>query len=312
MNVIYFRHSAQILAILGITLVIAACDWRSPASGSESSSDSTTAKAFCTAEFSDSVKINDAVAYQNIIADFPAEDDSSRVAQAALEWLCNEVRGRCFPDYIGEKIDSAFTVGNENTTFAENVVDTYGRKGLQRMAADLKEFADEGFEGFMANNLTIELVENKPEYITYTLEHDIYTGGAHGAQYHKGLTFRTSDGATFNWALFDKTKRAELIQLLKNGLMAYFNQGAEEPISTDSALFEMLMLYDDPDTPENELEFGLPLPATAPWITSGGFVFIYQEYEIAAYAFGRPEVTLPFNAVAPYLTEAGRKFISFD
>ncbi len=312
MTVNSFRHNTYILAILACALGVSACDWRSPATDSDALEDSIASKAFCTAEFSDSVKINDAIAYQNIRVDFPAEDDSSHVAQAALEWLCCEVRSRCYPDYIGVKIDSAFAVGDEHTTFAENVVDTYGHKGLQRMTADLKEFAEDGFEGFMANDLAIELVENRPEYITYTLEHDVYTGGAHGAQYHKGLTFRTSDGATFNWNLFDSSKRAELIQLLKNGLMAYFNQGAEEPICTDSALFEMLLLFDDPDTQENELEFGLPLPATDPWITSDGIVFIYQEYEIAAYAFGRPMVTLPFSVVAPCLTEAGRKFISFD
>lgn len=301
---------ASALAVLAIATALQSCDWRTPAATGDTAADSAATAAFCTAEFSDSVAINNATAYAEIKADFPAEEDSSLAAQAVLEWLCREVRGRCYPDYVGESVDSAFSLTTNEGTFAENVVNTYGRKGLDNMANDLREMAIDGYEGFMGNYLTIELTENTPDYLTFTLEHDVYTGGAHGGQYHYGQTFSKADGKTFTWAHFAPEKRSELIELIKKGLMAYFNEGAEEPITTDSALFEHLILYDNPDTPENELEYGIPLPLTAPWITRDGVCFIYQEYEIAAYAMGRPTVTLPLSVVAPCLTDEGRKFLS--
>ena len=298
-------------------LFLTSCDWTkkpwaSATDGSEDT-DSISAKQYCTAEFNDSISINEATAYQELRVDFPAEDDSSAVAQAVLAWLCDEVRSRCFPSFEGERIDSAFAVDTDNPeldTFADNVVTTYGRKGLQRLGNELREMANEGYEGFFGNNLAIELAEQTENYLTFTLEHDVYMGGAHGGQYHEGRSFRTSDGKAFTWKHFKTDMKPELIALLKKGLMAYFNEGADEPITTEAALFEMLLLYDDPDTPENELEYGLPLPATDPWLTRDGVVFIYQEYEIAPYAFGRPSVTLPYSAVADFITPEGMTFVN--
>lgn len=305
----------SILALTGLFLI--SCDWTkkpwaSATDGSEDA-DSASAKQYCTAEFYDSISINDAKAYQQLKADFPAEDDSSTVAQAVLAWLCDEVLSRCYPSFEGELIDSTFAVDADSPgldTFADNVVTTYGRKGLKRLGDELREMANEGYEGFFGNNLAIELAEQTDNYLTFTLEHDVYMGGAHGSQYHQGRSFRTTDGKAFTWKHFNAEMKPELIALLKKGLMAYFNEGADEPITSETALLEMLMLYDDPDTPENELEYGLPLPATDPWLTRDGIGFIYQEYEIAAYAFGRPVVTLPYSAVAQFLTPEGMTFIN--
>ena len=157
---------ASALAVLAIATALQSCDWRTPSATGDTAADSAATAAFCTAEFSDSVAINNATAYAEIKADFPAEEDSSVAAQAVLEWLCREVRGRCYPDYVGESVDSAFSLTTNEGTFAENVVNTYGRKGLDNMANDLREMAIDGYEGFMGNYLTIELVENTPDYLT--------------------------------------------------------------------------------------------------------------------------------------------------
>lgn len=303
----YIKHLP--LALLAAAVGLAACEWR-PSGGHVGDADSCRF-AYCTVEYEDSFSNGHAMAYQQLQADFPADDDSSAVAQSVLAWLCCEVRDRCFPNYDNVAIDSAFAVTGEATSFAEDVLATYGRKGLQHMADELNGEAYDGYAGGFGNYLTIDLAEQAPDYLTFELEHDIYTGGAHGSQFHQGQTFRTSDGALFSWKHFDPAKRAELTAQLKKGLMAYFNQYEEEKISTDSALFERLMLWDDPDTPENELEFGLPLPATNPWITRNGIVFIYQEYEVAAYAMGRPTAVVPAKSIIDCLTDEGRQFINF-
>ena len=47
-----------------------------------------------------------------------------------------------------------------------------------------------------------------------------------------------------------------------------------------------------------------------PFFTAGGVVFIYQPYEIAPYAAGPIEVTLPFAMVKGMLNATGQTFIS--
>ena len=57
------------------------------------------------------------------------------------------------------------------------------------------------------------------------------------------------------------------------------------------------------------MEFGLPLPVTDPWLTRDGIVFLYQEYEIACYAMGRPSVILPYEVLLPLLTDEAKALL---
>lgn len=290
-------------------LLMQSCDWLRGNGGGTAADEK---PPYCTVEYADSITLIGATAYQSIHADFPAEEDSSTVSQAVLSWLCDEVRSRCFPDYSGENQPSDLELAPNADTYAEGFVNAYGRWGLERMADDIRDMAENGYEGSYLNSLSIELIEQTEDHLTFLEHYEVYTGGAHGGYMVSGATFRCSDGKRFSWEMFDHEKRAELVELLKKGLMAYFNQEAEEKIYSDSALFDQLILFDDPDTPENELEFGLPLPATDPWITQQGVEFIYQQYEIAAYACGLPNVTLPFEALKDILTPEGRKFVGIE
>lgn len=291
-------------------LLMQSCEWFRGNGGGASSEDE--GPVYCTVEYSDSMTVIGATAYQSIHVDFPAEEDSSTVSQAVLSWLCDEIRTSCYPDYSGENQPSDLELTTSGDTFGEAYVNTYGRWGLDRMAEDIRDMAGNGYEGSFLNHLSIELVEQTEERLTFLEHYEVYTGGAHGGYMVSGATFRRSDGKRFGWEMFDHEKRAELVELMKKGLMAYFNQEAEEKIYTDSALFDHLILFDNPETPDNELEFGLPLPATEPWISNNGVEFIYQQYEIAAYACGMPCVTLPFDALKDILTPEGRKFVGLE
>ena len=300
--------SAILFAVVGTSL--ASCEWFQQKEHSQDEASS--APHFCNVTFEDSASVHDAMIYQKLDVDFPAEEDSSTVSQSVLEWLCEEVRGRCFPNYEGTPIDSTIHVEADAETFAEDIVTTYGRLGLKHMESDLREIAEEGFSNSYNNYLTIELLEDTISYLTMSLGHEIYTGGAHGLFFTEGVTFRKSDGQQFGWKHFDLEKRAELVELLKQGLMSYFSGDGDNTITTDSALYDNLLLFDNPDTPQNELEFGLPLPATQPWITRDGVNFLYQQYEITAYAYGCPWVTLPIDKVKSFLTTDGLLFFSTD
>ena len=296
-----------VLAAAVTALACQSCEWFGTGKGG--AEDSLDAPAYCTVSFVDSVTILDASAYQEMHIDFPAEEDSSLVSQAVLAWLCEQVRDCSYPDFSGEGIDTAFTAELNGDSFAEDYVNFFARKGLERMTDDLREMAKEGYGGSFLNNLTISLAEQTHDYLTFTLGYEVYTGGAHGGYCAEGATFSRRDGSRFSWSCFDPDKRAEMVELLKHGLMGYFSS-SEEQVTTDSALFDFLLLFDDPDTPENELEFGLPLPQADPWLTREGLCFIYQQYEIAPYAAGLPNVTLPVDAVKDYLSEEGRRFLN--
>lgn len=304
------------LAIVAIMLLgLQSCDWikgLTHAEDGSSPSDSVSAPQYCTVEFSDSVGVVNSHAYQSIKVDFPAEEDTSVVAQNVLAWLCEKVRSCCYPDWSGERLRSdsvAQVLETAGETFAEAYVKTYGQKGLKLMEEDIRTMAEEGFEGSYLNDLRIELSEQTDNYLTFITGYEVYTGGAHGGYLADGATFSKADGKRMGWNMFDPSKRAELVAQLKKGLMDYFNDAIEDKITTDSALFEMLILYDDPETPENELEYGIPLPQTEPYVTRKGIAFIYQQYEIAAYACGLPSCVLPVSAVAPCLSAEGKAFL---
>lgn len=299
----------------GLLFGLQSCDWKKALTQAEddtASSDSVSAPQYCTVEFVDSVSIVNSNAYQSIKVDFPAEEDTSVVAQNVLAWLCDEVRRCCYPDWSGERLrnDSvAQVLETAGETFAEAFVKTYGQKGLKLMGEDVRSMAEEGFEGSYLNDLKIELSEQTDSYLTFTSGYEVYTGGAHGGYSSEGATFSKTDGKRMGWNMFDPTKRAELVAQLKKGLMDYFNDATEDKITTDSALFEQLMLWDDPETPENELEYGIPLPKSEPYVTRNGIVFTYQQYEIAAYACGLPSCVLPVSALASCLSAEGKAFL---
>ena len=46
----------------------------------------------------------------------------------------------------------------------------------------------------------------------------------------------------------------------------------------------------------------VPFPVWTPHPTEEGLCFVYQQYEIAAYAMGMPSFIIPYDALRPYLT----------
>ena len=61
------------------------------------------------------------------------------------------------------------------------------------------------------------------------------------------------------------------------------------------------------------LETGIvPLPAWTPYPSEDGLVFTYQQYEIAAYAAGMPNFTIPFTDLLPYLTAEAKALLGLD
>ena len=139
--------------------------------------------------------------------------------------------------------------------------------------------------------------EETDKYVVFQSEDYVYLGGAHGGVVGRGgLTFDKKDGH-----LVEKVVAADSLDaiqpLLRKGLTEYFtgNDMDVTPEELDNILF---------------LETGIiPLPAWTPYPSKDGIVFIYQQYEIASYAAGMPNFTIPYDDIMPYLTPEAKALV---
>ena len=291
---------------LAVGSLLTSCDWFKGKGGSGLTYE------WCTIDYEDSVVAGESTAYQEMHIDFPSNQDIDKADEgtiAALAWIREQVMSCSFPSFEGEKLDTALEFGIDQVErFAEPFVQSCAKQGLDRMYKMLTENEDFNYAFDFMNMLQIELLENNKDYVTLVREYDIYTGGAHGSQLLDGVSFSKEDGTRLGWSLLDLSKKEDLVALLKEGLKEYLSSPSDK-IETDEQLMDHLLLMDDPDTPEDELAAGIPLPSREPYLSRNGLNFIYQEYEVAAYAYGRPDITIPLEKLSGMLSELGKKYL---
>lgn len=219
------------------------------------------------------------------------------VMDQAFSLFDSEGGKRQFPRYEGDINDS------------EALFSYYEQQGTGLIERLSTEFFEERAEGIRSSTTLTDA--EKEEYIAQTpgygfefnlkktyeteriavfdSENYIYLGGAHGGIDGAGpMTFDKKTGMRVR-DFFEPGSVRDMQPLLRQGMLSYFKERMD---ATDTPLEMHLHLKDD----------GLiPLPQWAPMPTEEGLKFIYQQYEVAAYAEGMPEFTLPYGDVAPYL-----------
>ena len=150
-------------------------------------------------------------------------------------------------------------------------------------------FEEDGSEPRSDYEENFTLSEQTDQYVTYTTEGFLYSGGAHEMPWYNGTTFSKIDGSIVGYDLFEDPE--QLIKIIAENIESqYFSKNAEEDF-----FFE----YEDINTlPENE-----------PWIETDSVVFCYQPYEIAAFAAGMPLCKIALSDLKPYLSEKGKMFL---
>ena len=137
-------------------------------------------------------------------------------------------------------------------------------------------------------------------YVVFLSQDYVYLGGAHGGVVGRGgLTFDKKEGALVE-KMLDPACLDAIQPLLRKGLSQYFSDNEMEvaPEELDNILF---------------LETGvIPFPAWTPYPSEEGLVFTYQQYEIAAYAAGMPEFTVPYADILPYLTPEAKALLDLE
>ena len=216
--------------------------------------------------------------------------------------------GRLFPAFEGDTNDSAALLKYDRD------------KALEAIGKLSQEDYDERVESIEENDgLTdaerAEILAGMPgweysfsllktretdRYVVFLSEDYIYLGGAHGGILGRGgLTFNKENGRLVEHFL-DPACLDAIQPLLRKGLTDYFSDTDAEitPEELDNYLF---------------LESGvIPFPAWTPFPSDDGLVFTYQQYEIAAFAAGMPNFTIPYDDLLPYLTPEAKKLTGLE
>ena len=121
------------------------------------------------------------------------------------------------------------------------------------------------------------------KYINLRCTSSSYYGGAHGMYSATMETLRRSDGKVMRWNAWfiDPDKVRPIIEK--------YMRDQNEEVEFDS------------DT--------LPLPSDEPYLTPGVLNFGYQQYEVAAYAYGIPSCEIPVSVLLPYMTTAAKNLV---
>ncbi|MBQ8969603.1 MAG: DUF3298 domain-containing protein [Bacteroidaceae bacterium] len=200
----------------------------------------------------------------------------------------NKLLQTAIVEYISETLGGTYEGDYADT---DSLMAHYASEYMADMREIRSEFLDDVPMEFY-REATVNKVYETDKVVTYVFSTEEYSGGAHGIGSVSGVTFRKSDGRRVG---LDMLRECDLSEEVKEGLMEYFE------VKTDKELEENLMGVDA------DL---IPMPETRPYFMDGGLVFVYQSYEIACYAAGRPSFTIPYEKLRPMLNVTGRRLFS--
>ena len=205
----------------------------------------------------------------SLLIDISLEWPVKGIPPVGMENIRNNLIAFIFgKDMTGTDIQTALA------RYAENETASYQENGLNFREAVLKN-GDKPTEGMFSWSETmeghfLEPYKNMQSYLIYRYE---YTGGAHGMDSEKGMTFWLSDGKLVTEAdLFKRDSRAELSRILSENL----------PKSISREVYDMLFIK----TVEPNGNF---------CIDESGITYIYERYEIGPYVSGIVRISIPWD-----------------
>ena len=209
--------------------------------------------------------------------------------------------------YEGERLFEPYD-GNPDDNAA--VVDYYRRKAIEVMDANAAEdyenrasyimededLSEEQKKDIRADtprweyDFNLEKQYETDRFVVFNSTDYVYLGGAHGGVIGQGSpTFDKKDGHRVE-QFIKGDALVPMQSLLVAGLVDYLSDD-EGSVSAEN-LRDYLFLDDET----------IPFPVWTPHPTEEGLCFVYQQYEIAAYAMGMPSFIIPYDALKPYLT----------
>lgn len=197
--------------------------------------------------------------------------------------------------YLKYYFDNALKVLERDSADDARQRESYMREDDQMAEEEIAEILA-GMPGWEYEFSLAKIADTK-DYVVFQSQDYVYLGGAHGGVTGAGgITFNRKSGRRVTQVI-DPGCAEDIQPMLREGLTDYFAEGGLE-VAADS-LGDYLLT-------EGDL---IPLPAWQPYPTPDGLVFVYQQYEIAAYAIGMPAFTVPYDKIAAYLTPEAKKIL---
>lgn len=225
----------------------------------------------------DSIVVNDEVGHIALTIEHPT-DTLSPLSQTIMEYASETLGGTYEGEYTSPKALIAFYHAN-----------TY--KDMKKEYDDLNDVRDSEVKFEYSDNFNKMAETDK--YITFTHTNENYMGGAHGMHTFFGITIRKSDCRRMGWEILRNQYNENLQKEMRQGLKEYFDVNSDE---------ELKQLFF-----KEEYAYNLPMPQCPPLFTEKGIMFVYNPYEIAPYAAGKPTFTIPYAKLKEFTTVTAQK-----
>lgn len=179
-------------------------------------------------------------------------------------------------------------IGYEGTAHFANPKELFNA-AIDQSSADNEDEAFEQEEEFT------KIFENENCVTLQCSGYVYYEGAAHPMSWIKAITIRKSDGHRFqNDELISSWESVRPMAIA--GLMQYFE------VSSSAELEEELFL-------DGPMSVNLGVPQMGLYLTEKGLSGMYQQYEIAAYACGMPDFTIPYPKAKRIMTDQAVKLL---
>ena len=230
-----------------------------------------------------SKKQNNAAGDYSVMVQFPVANDENAI-------LVHSIR-ECMSEQMGGSYEG-------NLENPEAMLDFYLKDIIKTFKNDYGAGETETPMSLMDHRRITKTYEND-RLVTWLFHEECYMGGAHGSVMNFGQTFRKSDGRRIGWEIFLNPYNEELQKLLRQGLIEYFSENGER--ISEEQLSEYLQ--------GEATQYNIPLPQCMPIFEKDGVCFLYNQYEIAAYAAGMPQFVVPYKKLKPLMNVTGRQLI---
>lgn len=239
--------------------------------------------------------MSDSTATSALNVAFPvANKKNSQLAAAINEWISEQLGGT-----YGDSVEGDYAKLLSDTAA---MVDHYYAAIKKLNDDNWKEMAEnmqpEDLQGMqLFDSIAITKTAEGKDWVTFQFVNDVFQGGAHGSHLVFGQTFRKSDGRRIGWDIIRQLPEGNLQELMRKGLVSYFAADNEEGFKEEdleSVLDESARYY-------------IPMPQCPPLFTSEGILFLYNQYEIAAYAMGLPCFVLTWEKLKPHLNVTAKR-----
>lgn len=178
--------------------------------------------------------------------------------------------------YINRQVLNYFSEEDPSVTTYQEVVNSFV-KGYDSFYAENSK--DRPQSWFLL--IDVKVLEQKPNYIALQRMHSDYAGGAHGITTISYLNFNpTSNQPITIDSLFDASQKPKLLSIAEGIFRKNEKLSATEPL-TDKYFFDK----------------GIFALAQNFYVKDKELVFLYNPYEIKAYAYGTTQLVIPFAAI---------------